>query len=85
MSPKLQRMLMPPIVWMVCFLPWVALLHWSFNWPWLVLIPVSIVLVLIYVPLTYRFFRKGPDSMVLVTTQFMGVGSLGWMPAIALI
>jgi len=85
MSPKLQRMLMPPIVWMVCFLPWVALFHWSFSWPWLVLIPVSIVLVLIYVPLTYRFFRKGPDSMVLVTTQFMGVGSLGWMPAIAFI
>lgn len=82
MSPTLQRILMPPIVWLVSFLPWLALFHWSFKTPWAVLIPVSIVLVLIYVPLTYRFFRKGPDFMVLVSTQFMGVGSLGWIPAI---
>lgn len=69
-------------VWPVCILPWVAFSHWIFDWSWTVLIPVSLLITIVYTYGSLKVLRNGPDWLAVLSMQFMGLGSIGWIPVL---
>ena len=66
------------IIWLVCFAPWVSLLHWWLDWPLALLIVCSALLTPVYTYGSLKALRDGPDWFAFGSMQFMGVGSVGW-------
>ena len=69
-------------VWPVCILPWFAVLHWLFDWRWTVLLPVSLLITIIYTYGSLHALRNGPDWLAVLSMRFLGLGSVGWIPAL---
>lgn len=77
-----MRLLLLPVVlailWLVCFAPWVSILHWWLNWPAGYLVIFSALLTPAYTFISLRALRHGPDWFAFGSMQFLGMGSIGW-------
>lgn len=77
-----MQLLRLPVVlfalWLVCFAPWISLLHWVFDWPFRLLLLASVIATPAYTFVSFRALRKGPDRLAHASMQFLGLGSVVW-------
>ena len=67
------------IIWLICFAPWVSLVHWWLDWPLTYLAGLSALLTPAYTYFSLRALRHGPDWFAFASMQFLGLGSVGWL------
>lgn len=66
------------VIMLVCFAPWVWLIHWATDLSLVFLLSTTLLVAPVYMLLSMKALRGGPDWFAWGSMQFLGLGSVGW-------